>query len=170
MGTQEYFRQVTASQNVAHSSDIISLLSNIRLDPSASIMGAVPAVTAATAAAAGGDMSRMDILSVGITSANVKSKYVGEIAGMKRMLGVSMGSLTLGEMQRTLKIGNAENEESLHVELIERFIQQLQQFVTDAQLGHSVDREKYRDACLQAAALLLFNTVSIRHINFCPFG
>lgn len=88
-------------------------------------MGAIPAVTAATAAAAGGDMSRMDVLSVGISSANVKSEYVGEIAGMKRMLNVSMGSLTLGEMQRTLKIGNVENEESLYVELIERFIQQL---------------------------------------------
>jgi hypothetical protein len=146
---------------VAHSSDIISLLSNIRLDPSASIMGAVPAVTAATAAAAGGDMSRMDVLSVGITSANVKSKYVGEIAGMKRMFGVSMSSLTLGEMQRTFKTGNEENEESLHVELIERFVLQLQQFVTDAQLGLSVDTERYRDACLQAAALLLSNTVRI---------
>lgn len=124
-------------------------------------MGAVPAVTAATAAAAGGDMSRMDVLSVGIISANVKSKYVGEIAGMKRMLGVSMGSLTLGEIQRTLKTGNLENEESLHVELMQRFIQQLQQFVTDAQLGLSVDKERYRDACLQAAALLLSNTVRI---------
>jgi hypothetical protein len=124
-------------------------------------MGAIPAVTAATAAAAGGDMSRMDVLSVGITSANVKSKYVGEIAGMKRMLSVSMGSLTLGEMQRTLKTGNVENEESLHVELIERFIQQLQQFVTDAQLGLPVDNERYRDACLQAAALILSNTVRI---------
>lgn len=162
---QEYFRQVTASQNVVHSSDIISLLSNIRLDPSASIMGAVPAVSAATAAAAGGDMSRMDVLSVGITSANVKSKYVGEIAGMKRMLGVSMRGLTLGEKQRTLNIGNGENEESLHVELIERFIQQLQQFVTDAKLGLSVDRERYREACLQAAALLLSSTSSTNEVT-----
>lgn len=155
---QEYFRQVTASQNVAHSSDIIALLSDIRLDPSASIMGAVPAVTAATAAAAGGDMSRMDVLSVGITSANVKSKYVGEIAGMKRMLGVSMSTLTLNEMQRTLRNGGTENEESLHVELIERFIQQLRQFETDSQRGLSIEKERYRDACLQAAALLLSNT------------
>lgn len=124
-------------------------------------MGAIPAVTAATAAAAGGDMSRMDVLSVGITSANVKSKYVGEIAGMRRMLGVSMNSLTLGEMQRTSRISNEESEESLHVELIERFTRQLQQFVTDAQLGLPVHREKYRDACLQAAALVLSNTVSI---------
>ncbi|KAG0598394.1 hypothetical protein M758_12G069200 [Ceratodon purpureus] len=165
---QEYFRQVTASQNVAHSSNIIALLSDTRLDPSASIMGAVPAVTAATAAAAGGDMSRMDVLSVGITSANVKSKYVGEIAGMKRMLSVSMGGLTLGEMQRTLKTGNVKNEEFLHVELIDRFIQQLQQFITDAQLGLSIDKERYRDACLQAAALLLSNTTSTTEVPSKP--
>lgn len=159
---------MTTSQNVSHSSDIIALLSDIRLDPSASIMGAVPAVTAATAAAAGGDMSSMDVLSVGITSANVKSNYVGEIAGMKRMIGVSMSTLTLTDVQRPRnkveKKGNGDEDDgegSSHVILIDRFIQQLQQFVNDAQLGLSIDKGRYRDACLQAAALLLSDVVQI---------
>ena len=77
-----YFKQITISQNVIHSNNIFALLSDMRLDPSASIMDVVFAVTIATATITSRDMRHMDVLSIGITSANVKSKYVGEIAKM----------------------------------------------------------------------------------------
>ncbi|KAH8969995.1 hypothetical protein BDL97_02G062700 [Sphagnum fallax] len=165
---QEYIRQVTTYQNVAHSSKIIALLSDIRLYPSTFTMGSMPAIAAAAAAAGGSDASSLDVLSMGITSANVKSRYAGEIAGMKRLYSVSMSSLMLSEVHGFKthsggmglngigSIHSGDDEEgSLQSILISRFMQQLQQFVIDAQQGCSISDVKYRDACLQAAALLL---------------
>lgn len=61
-------------------------------------MGVVFVVIVVIVVVVGGDMSCMDVLFVGIISVNVKLKYVGEIVGMKRMFGVSMSSLIIGEM------------------------------------------------------------------------
>lgn len=160
---QEYFRQVGTWQKVAHSSDIIALLSEIRLDTSNLNTATVPALTAAAAAAAGGDMGSMEMLSIGLTSANVKSKYAGEIAGMKRLFGGSLGGLSLSEkpaVQFGVEGSKLKNDSGfLHGLLINRFVQQIQQFVTDAQHGLPVDGENFREACLQAAALLLSDLV-----------
>jgi phosphatidylinositol 4-kinase len=178
---QEYIRQVTTYQNVAHSSKIIALLSDIRLYPSTFTMGSMPAIAAAAAAAGGSDASSLDVLSMGITSANVKSRYAGEIAGMKRLYSVSMSSLMLSEVHgfkthsggRGLNgigsIHSGDDEEgSLQSILISRFMQQLQQFVIDAQQGCSISDVKYRDACLQAAALLLSEMVWLLVPTFSP--
>lgn len=166
-------------QRVAHSSDIIAMLSEIRMETSNSNAATVPALTAAAAAAAGGDMGSMEVLSIGITSANVKSNYMGEIAGMKRLFGGSLNltGLTLGNgpqprdasMQVDCRISNGlkpkKGSGSLEGLLIARFVQQIQQFVTDSQLGHTIDGEKFRAACLQASALLLSEIVSTSCIH-----
>ncbi len=178
---QEYIRQVTTYQNVAHSSKIIALLSDIRLYPSTFTMDSMPAIAAAAAAAGGSDASSLDVLSMGITSANVKSRYAGEIAGMKRLYSVSMSSLMLSEVHgfKTHSRGMGLNgigsihsgddeEGSLQSILISRFMQQLQQFVIDAQRGCSISDVKYRDACLQAAALLLSEMVWLLVPTFSP--
>jgi phosphatidylinositol 4-kinase len=123
---QEYIRQVGTWQKLAQSSDIISLLSEIQLDTS-STLAIVPALKSAAAAAAGGDLGSMDVLSIAIASANIKSNYAGKFNG----------------------------EGSLQSILTSRFMQHIQQFVTDAQCGLSIDGDKFREACLQATALLL---------------
>jgi phosphatidylinositol 4-kinase len=179
-GLQEYICQVTTYQNVAHSSKIIALLSDIRLYPSTFTMGSMPAIAAA-AAAVGGSNCSLDVLSMGITSANVKSRYAGEIAGMKRLYSVSMSSLMLSEVHgfKTHSVGTGLNgigsihsgddeEGSLQSILTSRFMQQLQQFVIDSQQGCSISDVKYRDACLQAAALLLSEMVWLSVPTFSP--
>jgi phosphatidylinositol 4-kinase len=164
---QEYIRQVGTWQKLAQSSDIISLLSEIQLDTSNLTLAMVPALKAAAAAAAGGDLGSMDVLSVAIASANIKSNYAGEVAGMKRIFGGSLGGLMLADghhsgkpslqlgLNGTGSTGKINGEVSLHSILTSRFMQHIQQFVTDAQCGLSIDGDKFREACLQATALLL---------------
>jgi phosphatidylinositol 4-kinase len=163
---QEYIRQVGTWQKLAQSSDIISLLSEIQLDTS-STLAIEPALKSAAAAAAGGDLGSMDVLSIAIASANIKSNYAGEVAGMKRIFGGSLGGLMLADGHHSGKpslqlglngtggTGKFNGEGSLQSILTSRFMQHIQQFVTDAQCGLSIDGDKFREACLQATALLL---------------
>ncbi|KAH9576425.1 hypothetical protein CY35_01G160200 [Sphagnum magellanicum] len=163
---QEYIRQVGTWQKLAQSSDIISLLSEIQLDTS-STLAIVPALKSAAAAAAGGDLGSMDVLSIAIASANIKSNYAGEVAGMKHIFGGSLGGLMLADGHHSGKpslqlglngtggTGKFNGEGSLQSILTSRFMQHIQQFVTDAQCGLSIDGDKFREACLQATALLL---------------
>ncbi len=170
MEMQEYIRQVGTWQKLAQSSDIISLLSEIQLDTS-STLAIVPALKSAAAAAAGGDLGSMDVLSIAIASANIKSNYAGEVAGMKRIFGGSLGGLMLADGHHSGKpslqlglngtggTGKFNGEGSLQSILTSRFMQHIQQFVTDAQCGLSIDGDKFREACLQATALLLSDKV-----------
>ncbi len=184
MEMQEYIRQVGTWQKLAQSSDIISLLSEIQLNVSNSTLAVVPALKAAAAAAAGGDLGSMDVLSVAIASANIKSNYAGEVAGMKRIFGGSLGGLMLADghhsgkpslqfgLNGTGSTGKINGEGSLHSILTSRFMQHIQQFVTDAQRGLSIDGDKFREACLQATALLLSDKVfcSCCIVNPCLFN
>lgn len=161
-------------QRVAHSSDIIAMLSEIRIETSNSTAATLPAASAAAAAAAGGDIGSMEVLSIGITSANVKSNYMGEIAGMKRLFGggLNLAGLTFSncsqprdasmqvDCQISTGLKSKKGSGSLEGLLIARFVQQIQQFLTDSQLGNTIDGEKFRAACLQASALLLSEIVS----------
>lgn len=178
---QEQFRRFSTWDKVSHTGDLVSLLSDIKLIPaksgtSGTTTVTIPAVVAAAAAAAGAnprvaELGNLEVLSTGIVSANVKSNYSGEIAGMKRLY-VGIGGLEgqVGDKSTGLLQANGivnyqspssaasskQNEKvALDRLLVGRFLQLLQQFVTDARRRSNVDTSAFREVCLRATALLL---------------
>jgi len=146
---QEYIRRVGAWQKVA------SLLSEIEPETCISSLASVPAVKAAAAAATGDGMS----------SANVKSV---EIVSMERLLDGSLGGLSLTNgshsKERSTQSGyyspgDSKVKTDAASFLTARFVQQMQQFLTNSQLGQRVDGEQFKATCLQASALLISNMV-----------
>ncbi|KAL3700638.1 hypothetical protein R1sor_018660 [Riccia sorocarpa] len=165
---QEQFRNLNTWNKAAQTSDLLSLLSDVRIDPAKTDGRAgninIPAVFAASAAAAGAGpqsakVGSMEVLSTGIISANAKSNYAGEIAGMKKYAG--MGVLNLVSASSTGKNQLPGEDTTLHEMLTTKFVQLLQQFVMTAERGSSVDSSAFREACLRGAALLLSDTNNI---------
>lgn len=140
-----------------------TLLSEVMCELGNSGMASVPAVVAATAAATGDGMS----------SANVKSV---ELMSMKRLLdgnlsGLSYTNATLSKDNRSEHQRSNDSKENVGAAsfLTARFVQEMQQYLMNSQLGQTVDGEQYRNTCLQASALLLSDTVlysSQIYVNF----
>ncbi|GLJ12893.1 hypothetical protein SUGI_0199940 [Cryptomeria japonica] len=179
---QEKFCKLNTWQRAPHTSDVVSLLSEIRLDPGKKDRwngiptSSVPAVIAAAAAAAGSTLKtaeacNLEILSTGIVSANVKSNYAGEIAGMRRLY-VSIGGfqtqarklpIVLDPFDRMSTSQNSsENGELIQPDnaafnemLVTKFVRLLQQFVNIAEKGGVIDKASFHETCSQATALLL---------------
>ncbi|CAM6087859.1 unnamed protein product [Calypogeia fissa] len=182
---QEQLRRLNRWQSAT--SDLLSVLSELRMVAPTSNetfgMACIPAVTEASAAAAGVDpqlvqTGSMEVLSTGIISTNMKSNYSGEIVGMKRFY-CGMGGLTIGSPYMQAGMGarrrmsfNGSDERNdqqhsavnnhvqdkdlgLNEMLTVRFVQQLQQFVVAAERGIEIDSVVFREACLRSAALLL---------------
>jgi len=138
---------------------VASLLSEIEYETGNSSMASAPALKAAAAAATGDGMS----------SANVKSV---EIVSMKRLLDGNLGGLSVinGSLSK-----ERSNQSGYHTPgdskvktdaaatfLTIRIVQQMQQFLTNSQLGQGVDGEQFKATCLQASALLISNMVLYR--------
>lgn len=145
---QEYIRRVGSWQKVA------TLLSGIECDTHNFSTENVPAVAAASAAAAGDGMS----------SANVKSV---EIVSMKRLLDGSLGGLPLTNglqsKETSIQLGfhnssHLKQKSGAVTFLTARYVQQMQHYLTSSQLGQPVDGDQFRATCLQASALLLCDT------------
>lgn len=180
---QEKFCKLNTWQRAPQTSDVVSLLSEIKLVPGKTdswngIQTAnIPAVIAAAAAASGANIKmaeagNLEILSTGIVSANVKSNYAGEIAGMRRLY-VSIGGFQSHTKKPTVAsesfyimrnasqkpISNTQllqpETESFNEMLVTRFLHLLQQFVNTAEKGEVVDKASFHETCSQATALLL---------------
>ncbi|XP_078444700.1 phosphatidylinositol 3- and 4-kinase family protein [Wolffia australiana] len=164
--------KLNAWQKTQQMADVVSLLSDLRLsslknDCWTGIRTAnIPAVVTAAAAASGADLKvtdtfSMEILPTAISSATLKSNYAGEIAGMKRLYntigGFQMGSSPGRPSTRAPSPSDPETD-SFNQILLVKFIQYLQQFVSIADKGGSVDKAQFREICSQATALLLSNT------------
>uniref|UniRef100_A0A0D6QSE9 1-phosphatidylinositol 4-kinase n=1 Tax=Araucaria cunninghamii TaxID=56994 RepID=A0A0D6QSE9_ARACU len=177
---QEKFCKLNMWQRAPQATDVISLLSEIKLDPGKKdrwngIRTAnVPAVVAAATAAAGSklkmaDASNLEALSTG--SANIKSNYAGEIAGMRRLyvsIGgfqphvrkVGMVSDPFDSMRNASQLSSENGDlikpnEAFNQMLVERFVRLLQQYINTAEKGGIVDKALFHETCSQATALLL---------------
>lgn len=161
--------------------DVVSLLTEIRIGTGKNncLTGArtanIPAVMAAAAAASGESFNStesfsLEVLSTGVTSAAVKSKFAGEIAGMRRLYD-SIGGFQSGAqagfgigigLQR-LRSGVSSQppieNDSFNEILLQKFVLLLQNFVSIAEKGGIVEKASFREACSQATALLLSNLV-----------
>ncbi|KAJ7978384.1 phosphatidylinositol 4-kinase alpha 1-like [Quillaja saponaria] len=170
-------------QRAQHTSDVVSLLSEIRIGTGKNecwtgIQTAnIPAVMAAAAAASGANLKlteafNLEVLSTGIVSATVKCNHAGEIAGMRRLynsiggfqsgttptptgfgLGVGLQRLISGAFPQQPQA----EDDSFNGMLLAKFVRQLQQFVNIAQKGEEMDKSQFRETCSQASALLLSN-------------
>lgn len=158
--------------------DVVSLLTEIRIGTgkddcwTGARPANIPAVMAAAAAASGEsfistEAFSLEVLSTGITSAAVKSKFAGEIAGMQRLFN-NVGGFQLG-LQRLRYGASSEptpsKDDSFNEILLQKFVHLLQQFVNIAERGENVDKGSFREACSQATALLLSNLVSDSKTN-----
>jgi hypothetical protein len=132
-----------------------TLLSEILCETSDFSMASVPAVIAAAAAGTGDGMS----------SANVKSV---ELMSMKRLLDGNLSGLpfTNGLLPKEISIqsgyqGPNDSKEKIGAVsfLTARFVQQMQQYLMNSQLGQPIIGEQFKATCLQASALLLSDTV-----------
>lgn len=177
---QENLCKPNALQRTQHASDVVSLLSEIRIctgknDCWSGIRTAnIPAVMDSAAAASGAKNEDsegfiLEVLSTAIVSATVKCNHAGEIAGMRRLYnsigGLQMGSpLSLGLGPQSLKARVPSSQSHLEKEsfnelLLLKFVEVLQQFVGTAEKGESVDKTSFRETCSQATALLLSHMV-----------
>ncbi|KAF8390317.1 hypothetical protein HHK36_024842 [Tetracentron sinense] len=166
-------------QRVQHTTDVVSLLSEIRIgigknDCWTGIRTAnVPAVMAAAAAASGANLKlteafNLEVLNTGIVSATIKCNHAGEIAGMRRLYnsigGFQSGTTPMGfglgfGLQR-LRSGVSSQQpqpesESFNEILLIKFVGILKQYVNIAEKGGEIDKSAFRETCSQATALLL---------------
>ncbi|XP_050146495.1 phosphatidylinositol 4-kinase alpha 1-like [Malus sylvestris] len=177
---QEKLCKANTWQRSQHTTDVVSLLSEIRIgtgkiDCWKGLQTAnIPAVMAAAAAASGANLKlleafNLEVLSTGIVSATVKCNHAGEIAGMRSLynsiggfqsgttptgfgIGAGLQRLISGPRQQT----QAEDD-SFNGILLTKFVRLLQQFVNSAEKGVEVDKSQFRQICSQATALLLSN-------------
>ncbi|KAG4153032.1 hypothetical protein ERO13_D04G158700v2 [Gossypium hirsutum] len=189
---QEKLCKANTWQQARHKTDVVSLLSEIRIGTGKSDCWAgtrtanIPAVIAAAAAASGANLKLseafiLEVLSTGIVSATVKCNYAGEIAGMRRLYN-SIGGFQSDSPQTGLGGGlqrlisgafyqPAETEnDSFNEMLVSKFVHLLQQFVNIAEKGGEVDKSQFRETCSQATALLLSNLDSDRKANLEGFA
>lgn len=191
---QEKLCKANTWQRAQHTTDVVSLLSEIRIGTgkndcwSGTRTANIPAVMAAAAAASGANLKlteafNLEVLSTGIVSATVKCNYAGEIAGMRKLYE-SMGGFSstastgfgIGVALQRLRSGGvppqqpqAENV-AFNGILLNRFVSQLQQYVNIAEKGGEVDRSLFRETCSQATALLLSNLDSDSKSNIEGFS
>ncbi|KAF8378354.1 hypothetical protein HHK36_029693 [Tetracentron sinense] len=176
---QEKLCKANTWQRVQHTTDVVSLLSEMRIgtgknDCWTGIRTAnVPAVMAAAAAASGANLIlteifNLEVLKTGIVSATVKCNLAGEIAGMRRLynsIGGFQSSATpmgfgLGLGLQRLRSGVSPQltqleSESFNEILLTKFVRILQQFVNIAEKGGEMDKSSFHETCSQATALLL---------------
>lgn len=176
-------------QRAQHTTDVVSLLSEIRIGTAKNecwtgIRTAnIPAVMAAAAAASGANLKlteafNLEVLSTGIVSATVKCNHAGEIAGMRRLYN-SIGGFESGNSQNGFGLGvglqrlisgafpkqpQAEDS-SFNGMLLTKFVHLLQKCVNIAEKGGEVDKSQFRETCSQATALLLSNLGSDSRSN-----
>ncbi|XP_020580537.1 phosphatidylinositol 4-kinase alpha 1 isoform X2 [Phalaenopsis equestris] len=166
---QEFLCKLNGLQKTQHASDIVSLLSEIRIcsgknDCWSGIRTAnIPAVIEASTAASGekkkvSDGFILEVLSTAVVSATVKCNHAGEIAGMRRLYN-NIGGFHLGMLG--LGTGPPQSQGvSFNEILLAKFVQLLQQFVGTAEKGATVDKSLFRETCSQATALLLSQMAS----------
>lgn len=179
---QEKLCKANTWQRAQHTTDVVSLLSEIRIGTSkndywtGSRTANIPAVLAAAAAASGANLKlseafNLEVLSIGIVSATVKCNHAGEIAGMRRLYnsiggfqsGPSLTGFGLGLGLQRLRSSVVSpqqpqlEDESFNEILLAKFVRLLQQFVSIAEKGGDVDKSLFRETCSQATALLLSN-------------
>ncbi|KAF3781426.1 Phosphatidylinositol 4-kinase alpha 1 [Nymphaea thermarum] len=177
---QEKFCKLNAWQRTLNASDVVTLLSEIRLgsgksDSWTGIRTAnIPAVIAAAAAASGANLNvteaiNLEVLSTGIASANVKCNYTREISGMRNFyssiggFGQNMApsngfSLDLAFQGLKATFSNEQvqpKNDSFNEILLTKYVGLLQQFVSIAEKGVTLDKASFRETCYRATALLL---------------
>lgn len=179
---QENLCKLNASQRTQHASDMVSLLSEIRIctgknDCWSGIRTAnIPAVVD-SAAAASGAMKKvsegftLEVLSTAIVSATAKCNHAGEIAGMRRLYN-SIGGFQMGPMGGFgLGLGaGVPSPQSFNEILLTKFVQLIQQFVGTAERGVAVDKSLFRETCSQATALLLSHMDAESELNLDGFS
>ncbi|GMJ06801.1 hypothetical protein like AT1G49340 [Hibiscus trionum] len=189
---QEKLCKANTWQQARHKTDVVSLLSEIRIGTGKSDCWAgtqtanIPAVIAAAAAASGANLKLseafiLEVLSTGIVSATVKCNYAGEIAGMRKLYN-SIGGFQPdapptglgGGLQRFIsgafsQPAETENDSFSEI-LISKFVSLLQQFVNIAEKGGEVDKSQFRETCSRATSLLLSNLGSDRKANLEGFA
>ncbi|KAF9684342.1 hypothetical protein SADUNF_Sadunf04G0108400 [Salix dunnii] len=178
---QEKLCKANTWQRTQHTTDVVSLLTEIRIgngknDWTGIRTANIPAVMAAAAAASGANLKsteafNLEVLSTGIVSATVKCKHTGEIAGMRRLYN-SIGGFQSdgtptgfgGGLQRLISGAFSQQppaeDDAFNEMLLNKFVLLLQQFVSIAEKGGEVDRSHFRDTCSQATAFLLSNLAS----------
>ncbi|KAI3803662.1 hypothetical protein L1987_31821 [Smallanthus sonchifolius] len=178
---QEKLCKANMWQKAQPTTDVVSLLSEIRIGPgksdcwSGTKTANIPAVMAAAAASSGGNLKlteafNLEVLSTAIVSATVKCNHSGEIAGMTRLYenmekadddfepATSPGP---GPSSFSRLISGAfpqppqPKKESFGSILLNKFVRLLQKFVFSAEKGGDVDKSSFRETCSQAAALVL---------------
>ncbi|GLT58161.1 hypothetical protein SLA2020_310800 [Shorea laevis] len=176
---QEKLCKANTWQKAQHTTDVVSLLTEIRIgtgknDCWSGIRTAnIPAVMAAAAAASGANLKvleafNFEVLSTGVVSATVKCNHAGEIAGMRRLYnsigGFQPGAAQTGfggGLQRLISGAFSQvpqtEDDSFNGMLLSKFVHLLQQFVNVAEKGGEVDKSQFRETCSQATALLLSN-------------
>ncbi|KAL4194748.1 hypothetical protein AMTRI_Chr05g70010 [Amborella trichopoda] len=190
---QEKFCKLNTWRTVTHSTDVVSLLSEIRLgtgknDCWPGVRTAnIPAVIAAAAAASGANLKvteafNLEVLSTGIVSATAKCNHAGAIAGMKSLCssinafqsitsprGYSLG---LG-LQNPKPVGSNEQLQ-LEIDsfnlLLRKYVGELRKYVTDSESGSVVDKTLFRESCSLATALLLSNLETQSKLNLEGFS
>ncbi|KAK8562792.1 hypothetical protein V6N13_018647 [Hibiscus sabdariffa] len=189
---QEKLCKANTWQKSQHTTDVMSLLSEIRIgtgknDCWTGIRTAnIPAVMASAAAASGANLKLseafiLEVLSTGIVSATVKCNYAGEIAGMRRFYngidGFQSGAPQPGVgggLQRLISGAFSQpqqTEDDAFIEVtLSKFVRLLQQFVSSAEKGGELDKSQFRETCCQATALLLSNLGSDRKSNLKGFS
>ncbi|XVF44922.1 hypothetical protein PTKIN_Ptkin02bG0162000 [Pterospermum kingtungense] len=189
---QEKLCKANTWQKAQHTTDVVSLLSEIKIGTGKSDCWAgirtanIPAVMAAAAAASGANLKLseafiLEVLSTGIGSATVKCNYAGEIAGMRRLYS-SIGGFQSGApqsgfgsgLQRLISGAFSQppqtEDDSFNEMLISKFVRLLQQFVNTAEKGGELDKSQFRETCSQATALLLSTLGSDRKANLEGFS
>ncbi|XWS39824.1 hypothetical protein CRYUN_Cryun18bG0087700 [Craigia yunnanensis] len=189
---QEKLCKANTWQKAQHTTDVVSLLSEIRIGTGRNDCWAgmrtanIPAVMAAAAAASGANLKLseafiLEVLSTGIVSATVKCNHAGEIAGMRRLYN-SIGGFQSGAQQTGFGSGLQRlisgafsqppqtEDDSFNEMLLSKFVRLLQQFVNTAEKGGEVDKSQFRETCSQATALLLSNLGSDRKANLEGFS
>uniref|UniRef100_A0A803LP33 1-phosphatidylinositol 4-kinase n=1 Tax=Chenopodium quinoa TaxID=63459 RepID=A0A803LP33_CHEQI len=179
---QEKLCKPNSTERAQPTTDVVSLLTEIRIGTgknncwTGARTANIPAVMSAAAAASGENFIlteaiSLEVLSTGVTSAAVKSKFAGEIAGMRRLYnsigGFQSGAQTgfgigfgLQRLRSSVSSQPSAENDSFNEILLQKFVHLLQQFVNIAEKGGTVDKTAFREACSQATALLLSNLVS----------
>ncbi|MCO5577943.1 hypothetical protein L7F22_031780 [Adiantum nelumboides] len=173
---QERIRFADSWLKGSYASDLLPVLSDIKLEP-ASTAGfgigilpvTVPAVFAAAAAATGArehltELGNLEVLSNGIVSANVKSSYIhlnigGLTFGQGHLPDSAAGLLLEGSRSESFKERKSEKilsaKNKLKEGLIGSFLQLLQHFISSIEHGAKIDAEAFRETCLRSAAFIV---------------